>query len=86
MTEEEIRLTMEELKGVDEESSSFSWIGVIEKLAGGDITKFESVTETDFILCLNWLSYLTYKEKRMTKQQEEELKEHKKKQQQQFNH
>lgn len=43
-----------------EKKSGFSrwdWFAVIEKLAGGDITKFEAVENQYFILALNLLSY-----------------------------
>jgi hypothetical protein len=78
MTDEEIRLMQEELKAQQEESSKWSWMGVIEKLANGDITKFEEVTKMEFILCLNWLSYWKYKDKKVAKMQEEAQKEYKK--------
>lgn len=35
---------------------------MIEKLANGDITKFDQVTEQNFILSLNLLSYWKEKE------------------------
>ena len=39
----------------------WSWFALIEKLAKGDITRFDEVTEQNFIACLNLLSY--WKEK-----------------------
>jgi len=39
----------------------WSWFAVIEKLSQGDITRFDQVTEQNFISCLNLLSY--WKEK-----------------------
>lgn len=35
----------------------WSWFAMIEKLANGDITKFDEVTDQNFITCLNLLSY-----------------------------
>lgn len=35
----------------------WSWFALIEKLAKGDITKFDEVTNQNFITCLNLLSY-----------------------------
>ncbi len=35
----------------------WGWFGIIEKLAQGDVTKFDEVTNQNFILCLNLLSY-----------------------------
>lgn len=35
----------------------WSWFALIEKLANKDITKFDEVTEQNFIMCLNLLSY-----------------------------
>lgn len=35
----------------------WSWYSFINELADGDITKFESVCELNFIACLNHLSF-----------------------------
>ena len=35
----------------------WSWFQMIDTLAEGDITKFDQVTDLNFILCLNKLSY-----------------------------
>lgn len=58
MSEEEIKLMKEETK--KEQKNGFArwgWFGIIEKLSGSDVTKFDEVTNQNFILCLNLLSY-----------------------------
>jgi hypothetical protein len=58
MTEEEIKGFLEETEKQKKEGfKRWGWFGVIEKLANGDITKFEEVTNQNFILSLNLLSY-----------------------------
>ena len=37
--------------------SRWQWFSIVEKLAKGDITKFDSVYGQKFIACLNLLSY-----------------------------
>jgi len=48
----------DESNGLD---SRWKWYSLIEKLAGGDITKFDNVFKENYIGCLNLLSY--WKEK-----------------------
>lgn len=58
MTPEEIEMMKEEQK--QEQESGFgrwNWFGMIEKLAKGDITKFDDIYKQNFILCLNLLSF-----------------------------
>lgn len=56
----------EELSDIQDSGDNFndkwSWFSIIEKLANGDITKFGEVTETNYIACLNLLSYWKEKE------------------------
>jgi hypothetical protein len=50
----------------------WSWFALIEKLANKDITKFDEVTEQNFIMCLNILSY--WKEQQNEQKRIEEKK------------
>jgi len=38
-------------------STRWKWFSIIERLAGGDITKFETVYKVSYISALNTLSY-----------------------------
>ena len=71
MTDEEIRLMKLELKKENDSFGRWSWFAMIEKLANGDVTKFDDVCRQNFISCLNLLSYWLEKEKRIAKMQEE---------------
>lgn len=42
--------------------SRWGWFGFIDRLANGDPTKYEAVSELNFIMCLNTLSYWKEKE------------------------
>lgn len=54
----------------------WSWFALIERLAKGDITRFEEVCDQNFINCLNLLSY--WKEKEVEdKKREDILKQNK---------
>ena len=58
MTPEEIELMREEQKKESKNGfSRFGWLAIVEKLARGDITKFEEVTNQNYIACLNLLSF-----------------------------
>ena len=81
MTEEEIRQMKEELKKQGEEFGRWTWFALLEKLAKGDITKFEEVSNQNFILALNLLSYWMEKDKKTAQMQEE----YNRKQTQQYN-
>lgn len=48
----------------------WSWFAFIEKLAKGDITKFEEVTNQNFITCLNLLSYWKERDNEIKKLEE----------------
>jgi hypothetical protein len=51
------------------------WFSVVEKLALGDITKFDDVYKQNYILALNLLAYWRLRDKEWEKQQrKEELK------------
>lgn len=69
MTKEEVEKYKDEMRK-ERENDSFvrwSWFGLIEKLAGGDVTKFETVTKQPAILCLNLLSYWQERDKKIEK-------------------
>jgi UV DNA damage repair endonuclease len=58
MTPDEIEKMNQEIE--EEKQNGFgrwSWFAMVEKLANGDVTKFESVYKQNFILCLNLLSF-----------------------------
>lgn len=37
--------------------NNFKWLALVDKLAGGDITKFDNIFSQNYISCLNLLSY-----------------------------
>lgn len=37
--------------------SRFTWVAMIDRLSGGDITKHDMIYERNYIECLNLLSY-----------------------------
>ena len=45
----------------------WNWFGMIEKLAKGDITKFDEIYKQNFILCLNLLSFWSERDKMQAK-------------------
>jgi hypothetical protein len=58
MTEEEIELMKQEQQ--KEKKNGFArwgWFGIVDKLAGSDVTKYKEVEKQNFIMCLNALSY-----------------------------
>jgi hypothetical protein len=71
MTPEEIAIMKEDMKKENDGWNRWMWMGCLEKLAGGDITKFDAVSNQNFIACLNLLSYWLEKEKRIAKMQEQ---------------
>ena len=75
MTEEEIAQMREELKKQNQEFGRWSWLAVIEKLAKGDITKFDSVCEQNFISCLNLLAYWLERDKKIEQMEKEQRKQ-----------
>lgn len=58
-------MTTEEIDKMNKEKEEYknrgfgrwSWFALIEKLAKGDITKFDEVCNQNFISCLNILSF-----------------------------
>lgn len=75
MTEEEIRQMKEELKKQNQEFGRWSWFAVLEKLAKGDVTKFDEVSNMNFILCLNLLSYWMERDKKIARMEEEQRRQ-----------
>jgi len=71
MTPEEIELMKADMKREKDEFGRWNWFALIEKLAGGDVTKFDAVQKQPTILCFNLLSYWQEKEKKIAKMQEE---------------
>ena len=68
MTEEEIRKSNEDLEKYNTTGfGRWSWFSMIEKLANGDITKFEAVSNTNLILSLNLLLYWKERDKEIEK-------------------
>ena len=70
MTEEEIAQMKADLKKEKDNFGRWMWFAVLEKLAHGDVTKFDEVSDQNFILCLNLLSYWMEKEKKIEQMQE----------------
>lgn len=63
MSKEEIEEYKEEKERINNQGfERWSWFGIVEKLAHGDITKFEQVEKMNWILALNLLSYWKEKE------------------------
>ena len=52
----------------------FSWFAMYEKLAGGDITKFDEIGEQTFIGCLNLLSYWKERDDEIKRLQDQKKK------------
>jgi hypothetical protein len=71
MTEKEIEEMRAELKRENDNFGRWSWFALLEKLAKGDITKFEEVSNQNFILSLNLLSYWMEKDKKTAQMQDE---------------
>ena len=71
MTEEEIALMKADMRKEQDGFGRWMWLGCLEKLAQGDITKFDAVSNQNFIACLNLLSYWLEKDKRIAKIQEQ---------------
>tara|TARA_R110000868_G_scaffold291179_1_gene551572 strand:+ start:208 stop:447 length:240 start_codon:yes stop_codon:yes gene_type:complete len=71
MTEEEIAQMKADLKKESDGFNRWNWFALLEKLSHGDVTKFDEVSNQNFILCLNLLSYWMEKEKRIARMQEE---------------
>lgn len=75
MTEEEIKLYVKEY--TEQKKNGFSrwfWFSITEKLAGGDILKFEGVDNQNFIKCLNLLAYWKERDDYQKKLEEQERK------------
>jgi hypothetical protein len=52
-------MTVNDAKAIESEKQrgEWSWIGLIHRLCGGDITKTDLVLRKTFMECLIWLSY-----------------------------
>lgn len=72
MSEEEIEeYKKEKEQSINEGFGRWSWFAMLEKLAQGDITKFDEVSKMNFILALNLFSYWKERDKeneRITKE------------------
>jgi len=76
MSDEEIaEYKAEKEKELNNGFARWSWFAMIEKLAKGDITKFDEIYKINWILALNTLSYwkeLDRETERMRKAQEKQ--------------
>ena len=75
MTEEEIAKMKEDLKKEQDNFGRWMWFAVLEKLAHGDVTKFDEIARQNFILCLNLLSYWMEKDRKLAELQEQSYKQ-----------
>lgn len=41
----------------------WSWMSMLDRLSGGDITKFDQIYEKNYIECLNLLAYWAFRDK-----------------------
>jgi hypothetical protein len=48
---------------VDEMPEELNWIAMVDRLSGGDITKHNQIYETNYIECLNLLSYWHHRDR-----------------------
>jgi hypothetical protein len=48
---------------VDEMPEDLNWIGMVDRLANGDITKYDKVYQLNYIECLNSMAYWHHKDK-----------------------
>jgi len=48
---------------VDEMPEEMNWIGMVDKLSNGDITKHKQIYSTNYVECLNLMSYWNAKDK-----------------------
>jgi len=48
---------------VDRMPDELNWIGMVDRLTNGDITKHRQVYETNYIECLNLMAYWHHKDK-----------------------
>ncbi len=51
--------------------SVYKWMIIVERLAQGDITKFDAVYKQNFIGCLNLLSYWKDRDKELERMRKE---------------
>jgi hypothetical protein len=65
MSPEQVEQMEIEMK-IDRESGfgRWSWLAIIDKLSGGDFTKHDQVYKSNFIACLNTLSFWKERDKR----------------------
>lgn len=48
---------------VDEMPEELNWIGMVDRLSNGDITKHKQVYETNYLECLNLMAYWYHRDK-----------------------
>ena len=71
MTEDEIAQMKADIAKQKNEFGRWQWFAMIERLANGDITKFDEVCKQNFISCLNLLSYWKEKDAKIAQLQEQ---------------
>jgi hypothetical protein len=79
--------TGDDEQGVEEEpqeeentfGKKWKWYGMIDKLAMGDITKYDNIYKLNYILCLNKLSFEKEKQDIIDKMQKAEMQRQKNK-------
>ncbi len=63
---------------VDEMPEDLNWIGMIDKLSNGDITKHKDVYEINYIECLNLMAYWHHRDKYIEQMNKAIAKKHNK--------
>jgi hypothetical protein len=48
---------------VDEMPEDLNWIAMVDKLAGGDITKHNQIYDINYVECLNLMAYWHHRDK-----------------------
>lgn len=57
--------------------SPYRWLGIVDRLAGGDFTKYDDVYKKNYISSLNTLSYWKTKEEIQAKNERQRIKKSK---------
>jgi hypothetical protein len=64
------------MKEMDNSFGRWGWFALVEKLAKGDITKFEDIYKENWIAALNLLSYWKEKETYQARLQKQQTKQY----------